>query len=67
MEEPIILRAPLQSYIEKDDLEYVNSLSKKRTFDLSGLKFNTGNYQKREDDDDPDQGGNFNFHNNPIV
>ena len=66
MEEPIILRGPLQSFIEKDDMEYIKSVSKKKTLDLSGLKFNTGNF--RRDDDDEGNGGMMDFHqNNPIV
>ena len=68
LEEPIILRPPLQSFIEKDDLQYVNSMAKTKTLDLSNLKFGTGNYYRRDDDDDPNGGDQFNLpHNNPIL
>lgn len=71
----MILRPPLQNYIDKDDMEYAKFLAKGSNggfgnIDLSLLKFATGNYMKRDDDDDGSNnpyGGNGIGGNNPIM
>lgn len=67
----IYRRQPLQNFVEKDDSEYIKSLSGKNLaggIDFSRLKFATGNYFKKDEEDDPfNNGGMGGMGNNPIM
>ena len=63
-----MFRPNLLSFIEKDDVDYVKSISNKGKIDLSMLKFSTGNYYKKDDEDQNNPyGGMGGFGNNPIM
>jgi hypothetical protein len=65
----LLLRPPLQSFVEKNDLEFINLMAKSQAkIDFSKFKIPTGNFMKPQDeDDDNHSNGLGGFSNVPIM